>query len=75
MFSPHFEGTLLMGGDSNITLYSSGYNPSGSQIQNPSKLGTKFAKLLHGYDLVDIWREFNASKRDYTSYTSVHSVY
>lgn len=45
-----------MGGDSNITLDSSldKTPPPGSQILKPSKLGTKFAKLLHDNDLVDI---------------------
>lgn len=55
-----FEGILLMEGDSNITLDCSldKTRPPGSQILKLTKLGTKFANLLHDYDLVDIWREF-----------------
>lgn len=50
--------------------------PPGSQILKPTKLGTKFAKLQHNIDpVVDIWREFNSSNRDYTFYSHVHLMY
>lgn len=50
-------------------------HPPGSQILKPTKLSTKFVKFLHDHDLVDVWRECNATKHDYTFYSHVHFTY
>lgn len=54
--SSHFQGMLLLGGNSNVRLDSflDRTCPPGSQVLQPSRMGTKFAKLLHDYNLVDI---------------------
>lgn len=70
---PLFKGSLIVGEDANITLDKT--RPPGAQILKPTKLGTKFAKMLHDYDLVDIWGGFNATKHDYTYYSHVHLTY
>lgn len=64
-------------GDANITLDSSLAKtcPPGSQVLKPTNLSTKFAKLLHDYDLVNIWREYNVTKQDYTFYSRMHLTF
>lgn len=72
-----FEGMLLIGGNSNIPLDSplDKTHHLGSQILKPSQMSTKFAKLLHENDLVDIWRELNVTAHDYTFYSHVHLMH
>lgn len=43
-------------------------------LLRPPKQSLKIAKLLHFQGLVDIWREFNLSTKDYTHYSDPHST-
>lgn len=59
--SPHFVGTTVMGGDSNVALdqmlVKSGNGHS--RMLRPPKQCLKIAKTLHTHGFVDIWRELN----------------
>lgn len=67
------EGTLIWGGDLNLRL-----NPqldcSVSGMQK-SKICKKFMGLMAELGVIDVWRELNPTGRDYTYFSSPHSVY
>lgn len=68
------QGTLVCGGDFNITL-----NPkidsSGTRISLPQKTTKKINSLLSELGLIDIWRHLNPLAKDYTFYSSPHQTY
>lgn len=67
----HQKGTLLLAGDSNVTL-----NPSldkyPSDHKPPSAAAKSFSQSLQNCDLIDIWRELHPLSRDYTHYSHPH---
>uniref|UniRef100_A0A669BP42 Reverse transcriptase domain-containing protein n=1 Tax=Oreochromis niloticus TaxID=8128 RepID=A0A669BP42_ORENI len=68
------QGTLILGGDWNVRL-----NPS-LDSSNPHAPGlnkiTKNIKLiLKDLGLIDVWRELNPIKKDYTFFSHPHSFY
>ena len=73
LVSTQGEGILIGGGDLNQRL-----NPemdtSGKTHQN-NNTGRKISRLMHQMGLLDIWRDLNPTKRDYTYYSSPHSLY
>lgn len=75
--SPHFEGRLVMGGDSNIAFDQllDKTSTGAPQRKRPPKQSLCIAQLLHTLGLVDIWREMNPSSRNYTHYSAPHKTY
>lgn len=58
---PLLEGTIVVGGDSNM-VFDSGLDkqhPLGAQTTCPPKQSLRIAKLIHQQKLTDIWRELN----------------
>lgn len=66
--SQHFEGTVLCGGDLNLTLDVSldKSRPLGTQLHVPVKASLCLAKLLHSLNLTDLWQEKHPTMRDFT---------
>lgn len=68
------QGVLICGGDLNIRL-----NPildsSNVHIRQPKLINKKFKLAMEDIGLVDVWREINPSKRDYTFFSNPHLVY
>lgn len=71
LLRPHQRGTLLLAGDSNVTL-----NPSLDKYpldhKPPSAAAKSFSQSLQNCDLIHIWREFHPLSRDYTHYSHPH---
>lgn len=75
--NPLLEGTVIFGGDSNI-VFDQGLDrskPLTAQLTHPTKVNLKLARFLNTQGLVDIWRELNPSKRDYTPFSCPHQLY
>lgn len=68
LLNSHQKGTLLLAGDSNVSL-----NPSLDNYPLDHKLPSPAAKIfkhsLQSHDLVDVWRELHPLGRDYTHYS------
>lgn len=66
-----------MGGETNVA-FDQGLDktkPLKDRLTRPTKLSTRIAKTIHSQDLVDIWRELNPKRRDFTHYSSPHQSY
>lgn len=63
LFSENDSACLIVCGDFNLHLSELDTNSKQFRLSNPSKL---LAELLEDFNLVDIWRERNASRRQYT---------
>lgn len=74
---PLLEGTVILGGDSNVAFDQSLDKSKlpAKQLARPTKISSKIAKLIHQQDLTDIWRELNPSTRDYSHFSIPHQVY
>lgn len=75
--NPLLEGTLILGGNSNVA-FDQGLdksNPSKTLLTHPTRASLKVAGLVHSQCLVDVWREVNPLKRDYTHFSSPHHSY
>ncbi|XP_062396829.1 LINE-1 retrotransposable element ORF2 protein isoform X1 [Sardina pilchardus] len=68
------QGILLCGGDFNITLNPS-LDSSNTRTSQPKKLTKKITSIISEVGLVDVWRFYNPSIRDYTHFSSPHSSY
>lgn len=68
------EGILILGGNFNLPLHASLDTSSGSTSVSLSAQ-RKIAKLLHDYQLVDIWRIQHLTERIYTFFSSSHQTY
>lgn len=75
--SPLLQGTVICRGDSNIAFELSldKSNPVNLVLHWPSKESFRVARLLLSLALVDAWREFYPTTRDYTYYLEPHSTY
>lgn len=68
------QGTLICGGDFNITLFPM-LDSSNRRNSQSKRLIKKFLDITSEVGLIDIWRFHNPSVRDYTHYSSPHSSY
>lgn len=77
ILSPHLEGRVIMGGDSNITfdqlLDKSSHGRS--RLKNPPTQSLRTARLLRDMGLIDVWRELNPTAKDYTYFSAPHNTY
>lgn len=68
------HGVLICGGDLNIRL-----NPkldtSNTHTVQPNLISKKINLAMKEIGLIDIWRELNPSKRDYTFFSNPHLAY
>lgn len=67
------RGMLIGGGDLNLRL-----NPlldSSGNHKQKCNVAKKFRKTMLELGIVDIWRELNPVKRDYTYFSAPHSLY
>ena len=68
------HGVLICGGDLNIRL-----NPkldsSNTHTAQPKLINKKINMAMKEIGLIDIWRELNPSKRDYTFFSNPHLVH
>lgn len=71
LLKSHQRGTLLLAGDSNVSL-----NPAMDRYASEHKAPSPDAKnnsySLQSHDLVDIWRELHPLGKDYTYYSHPH---
>lgn len=73
MVSTQGEGMLIGGGDLNQRLNSE-LDTSG-KTQQKGSIGKRINKLLQQLGILDIWRDLNPFKRDYTYFSAPHSLY
>lgn len=74
---PLVEGKVIFGGDSNVA-FNQGLDksrPHKAQLMHPTKASSNIARTLYKHGLVNIWRELNPSKRDYTHFSAPHHSY
>lgn len=75
--SPHLEGKVIMGGDSNVTfdhlLDKSTQNKT--QLKWPPKQSLLIARLFHSLGMIDSWRELHPTAKDYTHFSAPHRTY
>lgn len=74
---PHAKAQTIIGGDSNVPLDQAldRSNPHKPVLKHTPKQGCKLARLLHSYNLIDVWRDLHLTTRDYTHYSHVHKTY
>lgn len=72
--SPHFEGLLVMSGDSNIAFdqLSDKKGAGAPQPKSPPKQSLRITHFLHS--LVNIWRKLNPSSKDFVHYLGPHKT-
>lgn len=67
------QGTLICGGDFNIIL-----NPkldSSNEKGDSRNIGKKMIHYMEDIGVLDVWRDINPTKREYTHYSNAHNVY
>lgn len=67
-------GLLICGGDLNTHLQPK-LDTSNGKAQNTKSLLKKMNMLFEEVGLLDIWRDLYPNQRDYTHYSSPHSLY
>ena len=67
-------GLLICGGDLNIHLQPK-VDTSNGKAQDTKSLIKKINTLFEEVGLIDIWRDLHPKQRDYTHYSSPHSLY
>lgn len=72
-----WRDTWYWGGDSNTSLDQilDKSNPRKAVLKHTPKQSGEIARLLHSYDLIDIWRDAHPTTRDYTFYSHIHKTY
>ncbi|CAH2326715.1 Hypothetical predicted protein [Pelobates cultripes] len=68
------EGTLIVGGDLNLTLHPD-QDSTSTLGRTPHKRHANTLRLLHQHQLADCWRALNPTTRDYTFYSQTHATY
>lgn len=68
------EGTLVRGGDLNLTMDPRKDSSTGSSALS-QRSRNQIRDLLHSHRLVDIWRILHPQERDYTFFSAVHGSY
>ena len=74
---PHVAGHVILGGDSNTSLdrVLDRSNPGKAILKHATRQRGAMARLLHSYDLIDVWRDAHSTDRDFTYYSHVHKTY
>lgn len=73
MMTTKSQGTLICGGDFNVTLNAKVDSSNGKgDLRN---IGKKMTHFMEDTGLFDVWRDSNATKREYTHYSHAHNVY
>lgn len=67
------QGILLCGGDFNIQLNPKLHSSNGKSVSR--SINRRLNTYLREVGIVDGWRELNPTCRDYSHYSSTHSVY
>lgn len=67
----HKQGTLIIGGDSNQTIYP--FLDKSPTPHTTPKLS--YQRLLNQHSLLDTWREHNPARRQYTHYSHPHKQF
>lgn len=73
LISTKSQGTLLCRGDFNIVL--NGALDSSNNKNGFKKIRNKLLHFIEELGLIDVWREINPSKREYTHYSHPHNAY
>ncbi len=73
MMSAEAQGVLICGGDMNIRL--SKMESSTSNIGHSKPMINKMNSIMKEIGIVDVWREFNPTSRDYTYFSTPQSTY
>lgn len=73
MISTESEGILICGGDMNIRLSQLDYSGKNPILQN--RVSKKVNIMLRESGIIDIWRIFYPTGRDYTHFSAPHSTY
>lgn len=68
------QGTLLCGGDFNVTLEPH-LDSSGTRIGQSKKTTRKINSIISELGLIDVWRQRNPTVKDYTFFSAPHSTY
>lgn len=73
---PQAMGQIIIS-DSNVPLDQTGdkTNPHKPVLKHILKQGCKLTRLLHSYDLIEVWRDLHPTTRDYTQYSQVQKTY
>uniref|UniRef100_A0A671TVT9 Reverse transcriptase domain-containing protein n=1 Tax=Sparus aurata TaxID=8175 RepID=A0A671TVT9_SPAAU len=74
MITSETVGLLICGGDLNIHLQPK-LDTSNGKAQNTKSLVKKINILFEEVGLIDIWRDLHPNQRDFTHYSSPHSLY
>lgn len=77
MLCPRTWRVWYFSGDSDVALdsiFDKTRRPSSSSRHYP-KIWSKWAKMLHYHNLIDVWREHNPSRKNYTLFSKVHRTY
>lgn len=67
------QGTLICGGDFNITLNAKLDSSNGKG--DSKNIGKKMVQYMQDIGVFDVWREINPTKKEYTHYSYAHNVY
>uniref|UniRef100_A0A671WUY0 Reverse transcriptase domain-containing protein n=1 Tax=Sparus aurata TaxID=8175 RepID=A0A671WUY0_SPAAU len=73
MMSAEAQGVLICGGDMNIRL--SKMESSTSNLGHSKPTINKINSIMKEIGIVDVWREFNPTDRDYTYFSAPQSSY
>lgn len=75
--SPHFEGKVIMGGDTNIVFdpLLDKLSQGRPLLKQPPKQSLRIAWLFHSLGMIDTWRELYPTDKDYTHFSAPHKTY
>uniref|UniRef100_A0A671TPP2 Reverse transcriptase domain-containing protein n=1 Tax=Sparus aurata TaxID=8175 RepID=A0A671TPP2_SPAAU len=68
------KGVVIMAGDLNLVMNSK-LDSSSTKVHRAEKNASLLRKACSELGLVDIWRELNPDKKEYTCYSGRHSIY
>lgn len=67
------EGMLICGGDMNVRLFK--LDSSKTDIVQQKSLIRKINSIMEETGILDIWRDLNPFRQDYTHFSAPHSTY
>ena len=68
------KGVVIMAGDLNLVMNSK-LDSSSTKVHRAENNASLLRKACSELGLVDIWRELNPDKKEYTCYSGRHSIY